>query len=159
MKRGEKLIVVTLSLPVVAPLLDVIKAAADRMSGATAAPTGLGDLDPEMRAEWTAELLATQNDEVKGFLALFDEEFFGNGRISFRADNAEPMIRACASVRLELRGGPLAKLPNEVLETGEVALTELEEPVRKAFMAYLFLATIQELIIQHLDSAILDEET
>jgi len=159
MKRGDKLIVVTLSLPVVAPLLDVIKAAADRMSGTTVAPSALVDLDPEMRAEWSAELLAAQNDEVKEFLALFDEEFFANGRISFKADNAEPMIRACASVRLSLRAAPLANLPNEVLETGEVAFADLEEPVRKAFMAYLFLATIQELIIQHLDSAILDGES
>jgi hypothetical protein len=157
MKRGEKLIVVTLSLPVVAPLLDVIKAAADRMAGATAAPTGLGDLDAEMQSEWTSELLAAQNAEVRDFLALFDEEFFANGRISFKAANAEPMIRACASVRLNLRAGPLAGLPNEVLETGEVALEALAEAVRKAFMTYLFLATIQELIIQHLDSAMLEE--
>jgi hypothetical protein len=31
----------------------------------------------------------------------------------------------------------------------------LDEPVRKAFTCYLFLATIQELIIQHLDSSII----
>jgi hypothetical protein len=31
----------------------------------------------------------------------------------------------------------------------------LDEPVRKAFMCYLFLATVQELIIQHLDSTII----
>jgi hypothetical protein len=28
--------------------------------------------------------------------------------------------------------------------------------VRKAFMCYLFLATVQELIIQHLDSSIIE---
>ena len=41
MKHGEKQIVVTLSLPVVAPLLDIVKFAADRMQGTTAAPAAL----------------------------------------------------------------------------------------------------------------------
>jgi len=36
-----------------------------------------------------------------------------------------------------------------------VDLQQLEEPLRKAFMCYLFLATVQELIIQHLDESIL----
>ena len=38
---------------------------------------------------------------------------------------------------------------------GDVDLNTLDEPLRKAFMCYLFLATIQELIIQHLDESIL----
>jgi hypothetical protein len=37
-----------------------------------------------------------------------------------------------------------------------VDVAQLEEPVRKAFMCYLFLATLQELIIQHLDSSIIE---
>ena len=41
------------------------------------------------------------------------------------------------------------------LETGDVDMDGLDEPARKAFMCYLFLATVQELIIQHLDSTIL----
>jgi hypothetical protein len=36
-----------------------------------------------------------------------------------------------------------------------VEIAKLEEPLRKAFMCYLFLATIQELIIQHLDETII----
>jgi hypothetical protein len=156
MKHGEKQIVVTLSLPVVAPLLDIVKFAADRMEGTTAAPAALPDLDPEMKEAWTEELIAAQNADVRALLALFDDEFFATGRISFRAANAEPMIRACAAVRLHLRNGPLAGLGDDVLETGEIALEQLGEPVRKAFMTYLFLATIQELIIQHLDETILE---
>ena len=44
---------------------------------------------------------------------------------------------------------------DEALESGDVDLMSLDEPLRKAFMCYLFLATIQELIIQHLDESIL----
>jgi hypothetical protein len=156
MKHGEKQIVVTLSLPVVAPLLDIVKFAADRMEGTTAAPAALPDLDAEMKEAWTDELIAAQNADVRGLLALFDDEFFASGRISFSAANAEAMIRASAAVRLHLRNGPLAALSDDRLETGEIALEPLGEPVRKAFLAYLFLATIQELIIQHLDETILE---
>jgi len=76
--------------------------------------------------------------------------------IGFHDENAEAIVRACSAVRLQLRAHPLAGLDDETLEGGDVELTRLEESVRKAFMCYLFLATIQELIIQHLDSSILD---
>ena len=45
---------------------------------------------------------------------------------------------------------------DDTLEGGDVELEELSESVRKAFMCYLFLATVQELIIQHLDSSIIE---
>ena len=38
-----------LSLPLVAPLLDVIKTAADTLQGSLAAPLGVQDIDPEFR--------------------------------------------------------------------------------------------------------------
>jgi len=68
------------------------------------------------------------------------------------------IVRACAAVRLRLRERFLKQLPDETLETGDVELEQLDEPLRKAFMCYLFLATVQELIIQHLDESILGRE-
>ena len=154
MKRVE----VRLSLPVVAPLLDVIKNVADSLENRLAAPLKFADLDPEFRDAWREELLGTQNTDVRTLLALFDSEFFVTGVIAFDGDNAEQIVRACAAVRLHLREEFLKELPDELLEAGDVELEELPEPLRKAFMCYLFLATVQELIIQHLDSSILDGE-
>jgi hypothetical protein len=152
MKRVE----VKLSLPVVAPLLDVIKSAADSLQSQLASPLAIDDLDAEFHEHWTGELLTGQNDEVKTLLALFDSEFFSNGVIGFDEENAEAIVRACSAVRLRLRAGFLSAVTDETLEGGDVELMALEEPVRKAFMCYLFLATIQELIIQHLDSSIIE---
>jgi hypothetical protein len=76
--------------------------------------------------------------------------------IAFDEDNAEPILRATAAVRLRLRDYYLKPLGDETLESGNVELAQLDESLRKAFMCYLFLATIQELIIQHLDSSILE---
>ncbi|MSU66058.1 MAG: hypothetical protein EXS38_08180 [Opitutus sp.] len=151
MKRIE----VKLALPVVAPLLDVIKELAGGLGKNLAAPLALSDLDEEYRASWVDELLATQNEEVRVLLALFDGEFFSDGVVAFDEDNAEVILRACAAVRLRLRERYLQGLGDEALETADVNLPELEEPLRKAFMCYLFLATVQELIIQHLDESIM----
>ncbi len=152
MKRIE----VKLALPVVAPLLDVIKGMADSLRRNLAAPLGLTDLDNEFSSAWADELVAAQNEDVQTLLALFNDEFFADGVIAFDEDNAEQIVRATAAVRLRLREYYLKPLGDETLESGNVELEQLDEPLRKAFMCYLFLATIQELIIQHLDSSILE---
>lgn len=151
MKRIE----VKLALPVVAPLLDVIKQLADSLGHQLAAPIALTDIDPEFREAWTGELQGAQNEEVRTLLALFNDEFFSEGVVAFDENNAEVILRACAAVRLRLRDVYLKPFGDEMLEGGDVDLMALAEPMRKAFMCYLFLATIQELIIQHLDESIL----
>lgn len=151
MKRIE----VKLSLEVVAPLLDVIKEMGDELASNLAVPVAPPEADQEIHHTWSSDLLAGQNSDVKTLLALFNEEFFAEGVIAFDAGNAEPIVRACAAVRLRLRAGPLVTLGDEPLESGSVDLARLQAPLRKAFMCYLFLATIQELIIQHLDSSII----
>jgi hypothetical protein len=151
-----KKIEVKLSLPVVAPLLDVIKAAADELRGTLAAPSSGRDIDEDLLEAWVDELLASQAGDCRTLLGLFDREFFSTGVISFDETNAEPIVRACAAVRLRLRENGLKALEDESLESGNIELEVLPESERKAFMCYLFLATIQELIIQHLDSSIID---
>lgn len=152
MKRIE----VRLSLDVVAPLLDVIKAASDALSEALAVPTAPDEIDVDLRVAWRAELLATQNREVGELLGLLDSEFFVSGVVAFDGANAELILRACAAVRLQVREQHLAHLPELALESGDLELTSLDETTRKAFMCYLFLATVQELIIEHLDDVILE---
>ncbi len=152
MKRIE----VKLSLPVVAPLLDVIKRVADSLEAELAAPLAMTDLDEDVREPWQRDLIAAQNADLRTLLALFDSEFFSSGVVAFDEENADAIARACSSVRLCLRGKFLKDLPGDLLESGDVEVEALPEIVRKTFMCYLFLATIQELIIQHLDSSILE---
>ncbi len=97
-----------------------------------------------------------QNDDCRRFLALFDREFFAGGVVGFDESNAEPVLRACAAIRLRLREGELRDLPDETLESGNVDVSQFAPRLQKAFMCYVFLATVQELIIQHLDSALLE---
>jgi hypothetical protein len=151
MKRIE----VKLSLPVVAPLLDVVKDLADGLRKNLAAPNQVADLDGDFRDAWVDELLTSQNDDLETLLALFGDDFFAEGVVAFDETNAEAIVRACAAIRLRLRERFLKPLNDEALESGDLELDQLDEPLRKAFMCYLFLATVQELIIQHLDESIL----
>jgi hypothetical protein len=152
MKRIE----VKLALPVVAPLLDVIRELGDGLKQELVFPLALAEVDEDLRDAWKSDLLKAQTDELQALLGLFNEEFFTEGVVAFDEANAEIIVRACAAVRLRLRDRYLANLDDELLESGEVEVAQLDEPLRKAFMCYLFLATIQELIIQHLDESILE---
>ena len=153
MKRIE----VRLSLEVVAPLLDAMREVSEALQGKLAAPLDIGEVDADMREFWRDELIGAQNNDIAQLLSLFDKEFFSNGVVAFDSDNAEPVVRACAALRLRLREENLKSLRDEVLEAGEVEMDQLAEPVRKSFMCYLFLATLQELIIQNLDTLGEDE--
>jgi len=152
MKRIE----VKLSLGVVAPLLDVIKAVESSLEDELAADLPMEQVDVDLRDDWRAELVSEQNGDVARLLALFDSDFFASGTVAFDEDNADSILKACAAVRLRLRDRFLDQISDEMLERGDVELEELDDDDRRAFMCYLFLATVQELIIEHLESGILD---
>ncbi len=149
MKRIE----VKLSLAVVAPLLDVVKSVGDSLHDDLAAPVQLEQIDDDLRNDWRDELIAAQNGDVANLLALFDSEFFSTGVVNLDEDNADAILRACAAVRLCLRQRHLRKVSDEDLEGSDILLEELPEDQRRAFMCYLFLATVQELVIEHLEPA------
>ena len=151
MKRIE----VKLSLGVVAPLLDVIKAVEISLEDELAAALPMEQVDVDLREAWRSELVAEQNGDVARLLALFDSDFFASGTVAFDEDNADSILKACTAVRLRLRDKFLDNLSDEVLEHGDVELEELSDNERQGFMCYLFLATVQELIIEHLESSML----
>lgn len=153
MKRIE----VRLNLEAVAPLLDVIKQAADDLGPALAVPQKVPDLDNDFAESWHRDLLQGQKSDTLVFLALFGSDFFSGGVIALDPTNAEQVLRACSAVRLRLRERHLKQLEDEDLESGEVTLESMGETERKAFAAYIFLATLQELIIQHLDPSVMPE--
>ena len=152
MKRVE----VKLNLEAVAPLLDVIKDATDDLRPALAITLHVPDHDEEMITGWKQELLQGQNSDIAVFLGLFDSEFFITGVVPLDPTNSEAILRACSAVRLRLRAKHLEPLGEEALESMEAPPDEMPETQRKAFAAYVFLATLQELIVQHLDPTVLE---
>ncbi|HZZ58119.1 MAG TPA: hypothetical protein VFE31_09835 [Opitutaceae bacterium] len=143
---------VRLVLPVVVPLLEVIKGQVRELQSSPAIPgDSVPSSDSDLSEAWRSELLTSQRGDLELFMALFGDEFINEGVIAFDAANAEAVIRSCSAVRLRLRERPLKGLGDEALESGDVHLDTVPEDLRKAFMCYLFLATLQELIISRLD--------
>jgi hypothetical protein len=151
MKRIE----VKLAVPVVAPLLDVIRALGETPSVPAPGVTVPPDADSDLRGAWIGELAAAETAEVRALLALFDEVFFREGIVAFDAENASVILRACSVLRLRLRESYLRAWGDDALESGDVEAGPFEPGGHKAMACFLFLATVQELILQHLGDNIL----
>ncbi len=148
-----KKIEIKLSQAIVAPLLDFVKPLAEELRDELAFQPRFPDADPEFQEDWREELLAAQGSDGEVFMRLFDREFFESGTIEVDEENADPVLRAAAAMRLKLRLDFLKDVPDEVLEKGDVPFEGMSQPEQQAYAAYLFLATIQEIVIQHLNLA------
>jgi hypothetical protein len=154
MKRIE----VQLNLAVVAPMLDVIKAMADdlRENRELLPEPAASAADADLRDPWMRELYASRKKDLEVLMGLFDERFFSEGVVRFEPGNAEEIARACSAVRLRIRERHLAAIEDDRLESSEdIDIAKLDAGIRRAFLCYIFLATIQELIIHHLDETII----
>ena len=156
MKRVE----VRLSIPAVAPLLDLIKAVADELRDNLAVPLALSDSDAELASVWNEDLLESQRDDCDRLFSLFDSEFFSEGVVAFDRDNAEPVLRACAALRLRFRSTRLASIADDTLEALEASssMGDLDEALQKAFACFLFLDELQKIILKYLDPMAEDED-
>lgn len=148
-----KRIDVKLNLPVVAPLLDVLRRAAETLANTLAMPLHMEDIDPEFRESWTEELVGQQRGEVGALLGLFDDEFLSTGVIRIDESVAEGVLRACSAFRLFLRANDLRSVSDEALEAGQVTPDHVPEALRPTLTAYIFLASLQELLLEHFEGA------
>lgn len=151
---------IKLSLKIVAPLLDLIKTVARELKDELAVqlPPAIVESadDADMSALWRESLLASQNEDAATLLALFDDAFFATGVIAFGSKSSGRIIRACSALRLRMRARMLAKITDETLEQGVAGIESLPEETQRALMAYMFLATMQELIIRHFETTIIE---
>ena len=156
MKRVE----VRLSIAAVAPLLDLIKAAADELREHVAVPVALTGADTDFSDLWREDLLQSQRDDCDRMFSLFDQEFFSEGVIGLDRDNAEAVLRASAALRLRFRGTRLQRISDEALEALEAdnGLSGLDEAEKKAFACFVFLDELQKIILKYLDPLSVDED-
>lgn len=152
MKRVE----VKLDLTNVAPLLDVLKNASDALRDRLALPLKVEALDPESSYDWNSELVASQNSDIDVLLKLFNREFFTEETVVFDEANADAVVRACSALKLYLYHQYLTDLDEDDFESDEVAFDLLTEEQQKPFLAFMFLDTLQKVIMRHLNDLILE---
>jgi hypothetical protein len=156
MKRVD----VRLSIPAVAPLLDLIKSVAEELRTHLAVPIALAEADAELAAVWREDLLESQREDCDRLFSLFDQEFFSEGVISFDRENAEAILRACAALRLRFRRTHLASISDETLEAIEAStnIGNWDAAEQKAFACFMFLDELQKIILKYLDPMAPEEE-
>lgn len=147
MKRVE----IKLNISAVAPLLDVIKQAADDLRGSLAIRATFPEDDAEFNETWTAELLAGQNSDVRELLGLFGSEFFTEGSIAIDSNNSESLLRACSALRIQVLTHWLQGVSPDLLEEEDVPPEAITDELRVPFAAYTFLGQVQKIILEHLD--------
>ncbi|HEU5080438.1 MAG TPA: hypothetical protein VFT72_14595 [Opitutaceae bacterium] len=153
MKRVE----VKLDLTNVAPLLDVLKSASDALSTRLALPLEVSALDADSLEQWNADLIESQNEDIAALLKLFNRDFFSEEVVAFDEDNADAVIRACSALKLYLFREYLSDLSEEDFETNEVIFDVLTENQQKPYLTFMFLDTLQKVIMRHLNDLVVDD--
>lgn len=147
MKRIE----VNLNVEAVAPLLEFIKPILESLASEPVQATDLGEEDRELQELWHDGMIQNQVTDCEHLTRLFDRKFFKSGRIVLTSQNADHVLRAASAIRLKLRTTAMEGIADSALETGDIDPDSLSEPERLGFASYLFLATLQEIIIKHAD--------
>lgn len=88
-------------------------------------------------------------DDLRALVGLFGDEFSKEGIVSIDRQNAPRVLRAGAALRLRLRAGQLAHIPDAHIESGEGLESPADSAENRPALCYLFLATLQEYILQY----------
>ena len=149
-----KQVEIKLNIDAVAPLLDVIKLAADDLRSTLAIrATFPEDEDAEFNETWTQDLMAGQNSDVRELLGLFDSDFFSDGAIAIDSNNCDSLLRGCSALRIRILMRWLQKVPADVIEDEDAPISAIPLEIRLPFAAYTFLDQIQKIILEHLSPA------
>lgn len=148
-----KKIEVKLHRSLVAPLLDHLRklAASPKVVGLPPQMTEKGEMDPEMAEMWEEDLQSFANRDRNIFFSLFDGQFIETGTIHLDEEQASAVLRSSAWFRLQIRQNDLSEVPDEILERGDLSLNGMTESEQKGYSAFVFLAALQELVLEHLD--------
>ncbi|HLP07346.1 MAG TPA: hypothetical protein VK178_04210 [Opitutaceae bacterium] len=149
----DKRLELKLPAPVVGPLLEyLLPLARETGEGALAFEPDLKAIEADFRDDWRADLANQSQDDQTRFAAIFDtEEFRKEGIAEFGPEDCEPLLRAASALRLKLRTRKLGALADSALENGEIDFARMNKEEQTAITAYMLLASLQEIVIRHLD--------
>jgi len=148
-----KQVEIRLNISAVAPLLDVIKTAADDLRSSLAIKATFPEDDADFNETWTQDLMAGQNSDIRELLGLFDSDFFSDGAIAINSENCDSLLRACSALRIRILTRWLEGISPEILEDEDASVESIPVEVRLPFAAYTFLDQIQKIILEHLSPA------
>ena len=114
------------------------------------------DEDPDLEEAWKAGLLEDLKNDMKGLFELLKADSLAQGKLVVSEMDAEAALRASSAVRLKVKSLFLSSICEEALENGTIDFDELEPSQQRGFACYLFLASLQGVILQALDPTLGD---
>lgn len=116
-----------------------------------ATPNGAPGDDEIMSDFWSRDLLNSQRKDITAIAELFDDDFMETGRATVDEEDVDLVLKGCTVIRLKLRESTLASIDDDLLESGELRLSELTNEQESGYGAYVLFASLQELIISRMD--------
>lgn len=135
----------------VAPLLEFIKPVLEILEKDAALALPVIDDDDELAEIWRSGLIDTQVDDCRFLVGLFDQRFRDAGALVIDLEEGDRILRAASAIRLKVHEKFLGGIPDDALESGEFDFATLSDSERSGFEAYLFFASLQEIVIRYLD--------
>lgn len=106
--------------------------------------------DPELAQAWRESLHDALVQDCLAIQGFIQKDHFGKKTVYLNTQEVEAMLRVCASIRLKIHSIHLSDIPDEALECGDVDYSELPPQKLNAFSIYIFLANLQEILVDHL---------
>lgn len=136
---------------VIVAMLEMVKAATESLNGHLAVEPQMPEDDEDLQMAWQADLIEALHYDIDYLLMVLRDHDFGKGELIMEEGVAESVVRACSAIRLKLRESALLKLTDHQLESTEVDILSLPTDMQQYYACYLFLASLQSLILIELD--------
>ncbi|MBC2594749.1 hypothetical protein H5P28_10800 [Ruficoccus amylovorans] len=110
--------------------------------------------DTELTEAWRDGLLESVRADCGELAEMLNNASTGHQTITLSEDKAFAVMRACSAVRLKIQQLFLKPFADEQLEEGELDFDEMSPELQQVYACYIFLAGLQEVLIQETDPEI-----
>jgi hypothetical protein len=112
------------------------------------------DEDPDLHYAWIGGLCDSLKQDIRQLFKLLNDSRFHEGTLVLDIPEAEAVLRASAAVRLKIQQTLLSSIPDHQLENGLISFESLPPEQQKGYACYLFLASLQAVILEALDPSL-----
>lgn len=112
------------------------------------------DDDADLHYAWISGLCDSLKQDIRHLFKLLNDSRFQEGVISLDLNEAEAVLRASAAVRIKIQQTLLDDISDHQLENGLVSFDSLPPEQQKGYACYLFLASLQAVILEALDPSL-----
>lgn len=131
-------------------LVQMIEAISGNLEETLPESEAIPEDDPEFRTIWIEGLREIQDRDCAILLHILRHRDFGRAAVPFDEETGEALLRSCSTIRLKIQDSLLKDVAPEQLEVAQINVQKLDPEQQRGYACYLFLATLQSLVIREL---------